>query len=304
MVMSTEPCTPSSASDLADACAATLGRLRTTTPLVHCLTNHVASGFTANVLLALGASPAMVDVIGESGPFAGIASGVLVNLGTPSGDYPAAMREAAQAAEAAGTPWVLDPVAVGSLPVRTPLAAELVELRPRIVRGNASEIIAVAGAGAGGRGVDASASVDAAADAALTLARRTGGVVAVSGPVDLITDGRAVVRVSGGTELLTRVTGAGCALGAVMAAFAGTPAPGLVTASATTVDREAGAVVSGVPGSALIAAVASSVAYAVASERAAARAGGPGTFAAFFLDELAALQPGDLADAARIVIAA
>ena len=304
MVMSSERYTPLSASALADACAAALGRLRASTPLVHCLTNHVASGFTAIVLLALGASPAMVDVVGEAGPFAGVASGVLVNLGTPSGDYPTAMREAVRAANSAATPWVLDPVAVGSLPVRTPLAVELAGLRPHIVRGNASEIIAVTGAGAGGRGVDAAASVDAATEAALALAQRIGGVAAVSGPVDLLTDGRSVIRVSGGSDLLTRVTGAGCALGAVMAAFAGTPGPGLVTASAATPDGEAVRVVAGIPGSALIAAVASSVAYAVASERAALRAAGPGTFAACFLDDLAGLRPADLADETRIVVAA
>ncbi|MFE7398069.1 hydroxyethylthiazole kinase, partial [Streptomyces sp. NPDC057557] len=118
--------------------------------------------FTANVLLALGASPAMVDLPEEAGPFARIASGVLVNLGTPHAEQRSAMIEAARAAASAGTPWVLDPVAVGALPVRTALARELLELRPTVIRGNASEIIALAGAGGGGRGVDSSHGVEAA----------------------------------------------------------------------------------------------------------------------------------------------
>ena len=112
----------------------------------------MVTNFTANVLLAAGAAPAMVDIVGEAGPFAGVASGVLVNLGTLPSGQPDAMVEAATAAAAAGTPWVLDPVAVGALPVRTALAARLVGAAADVVRGNASEIIAVAGLGGGGRG--------------------------------------------------------------------------------------------------------------------------------------------------------
>ena len=164
-----------------------LGEIRARTPLVQCLTNAVVTNFTANVLLALGAAPAMVDIPQEAGPFAKAASGVLVNLGTPHGEQRAAMLEAVEAAAAAGTPWVLDPVAVGSLPVRTALAHRLLDGRPAVIRGNASEIIALAGDGSGGRGVDATDAVESAAPAAGSLARSTGAVVAVSGPVDLVT---------------------------------------------------------------------------------------------------------------------
>lgn len=267
---------PLTADALAESCAALLTQLRQAGPLVQCLTNHVASGFTANVLLALGAAPAMVDVPREAAAFAAVASGVLVNLGTPSGEQQSAMREAVSSAVTAGTPWVLDPVAVGSLPVRTALAAELVAQRPAIVRGNASEVVAVAGAGGGGRGVDAAIGVQEAASSALSLAGITGGVVAVSGPVDLITDGRRVVRAGNGHELLTRVTGAGCALGAVMAAFAG------------------------LGHHPLLAATAASVAYGVAAEAAAARSTGPGSFAVALLDELDALDAYAIRAGARI----
>ncbi|MFT4296348.1 MAG: hydroxyethylthiazole kinase [Micropruina sp.] len=263
----------------AETCAALLDAVRAATPLVQCLTNHVVSGFTANVLLALGAAPAMVDIPDEAGAFAPVASGVLINLGTLGGRQPEAMREAAAAAHAAGTPWLLDPVAVGALPVRTPLAAELLGAHPTLIRGNASEIAALAGAGQAGRGVDATLSVDAASAPARELAGRAQTVVAVSGPVDLITDGSAVLRVGNGHELLTRVTGAGCALGAVMVAFAA------------------------VADDPLTAAVAAHCAYGVAAEDAAAGAAGPGSFAVALLDALAALTPDALVGRVRLEVA-
>lgn len=247
--------------------------LSASTPLVHCLTNTVVQTFTANALLAVGAAPAMVDAPQEAADFAAVASAVLINVGTVHERTAEAMRLAARSARAAGTPWVLDPVAVGGLAYRTQLAAELVELAPAVVRGNASEVMALAGAGAGGRGVDSTAGADNAAAAAAALAARTGGVVAVSGEVDLITDGRRTVRVGGGSLLLTRTTGAGCALGALVAAYA----------AAT--------------GDSLTGAVAAHAHVAVAAERAAGTAAGPGTFAPAWLDALDAVGPEELAGA-------
>ena len=250
----------------ATALRAASAALRDSAPLVHCLTNTVVQTITANALLAVGAAPAMVDAPQEAADFAAVASAVLVNVGTVHARTAEAMRLAAKAAGAAGTPWVLDPVAVGALAFRTALAGELVELRPSVVRGNASEVLALAGVGAGGRGVDSTAGTDDAAAAAAELARRTGGVVAVSGEVDLVTDGRRTVRVGGGSPLLTRTTGAGCALGALVAAYL-----------AVTEDPLEGA-------------VAAHAHVALAAERAAAVAGGPGTFAAAWLDALDAVD--------------
>ncbi|MCS3844847.1 hydroxyethylthiazole kinase [Microbacterium sp. AK031] len=273
-------CPPSALPVVADAMRL-LESVREAPPLTHCITNAVVTGFTANVLLAVGAAPAMVDIVGEAELFAGVATGVLINLGTPTPEQRAAGLEAVAGAAAAGTPWVLDPVAIGALPVRTEHAHRLVEQRPTAIRGNASEILALAGLSAGGRGVDATDSPDAAADAARALAIRYGSVVAVSGPVDLITDGDRVFRVANGDELLTRVTGGGCALGAVMAAFLG-------AARATRF-------------SPLTAVTAATLFYTIAAERAAASATGPGSFAVAFLDELAATTPADLESAARVV---
>ncbi|SFR65818.1 hydroxyethylthiazole kinase [Microbacterium azadirachtae] len=269
-----------SSESVVESAAGLLEELRAEPPLVHCITNSVVTGFTANVLLALGAAPAMVDITGEAGMFAAISSGLLVNLGTPTPEQRSASLEAVGGARTAGTPWVLDPVAVGALPVRTALAQDLLALRPTVIRGNASEILALAGVSQGGRGVDALDSTDAAADAARDLARRTGGAVAVSGPVDLLVDADRELRLANGDALLTRVTGGGCALGAVMAAFLGTA-------------RRTG-------DSPLLAASAATLVYTLAAEDAAAGAAGPGSFAVRLLDALSAVEPGRIAARARV----
>ena len=178
-------------------------------PLIQCLTNHVTTGFVANALLAVGAAPAMVDSAGESEIFAReAADGVLVNLGTPHPAQCDGIRAIDYGADTM-PPWVLDPVAVGSLPVRTALAQELLSHSPTVIRGNASEIVALAGFGRGGRGVDSTLGTDEAATAARDLAARTHGAVAVSGPVDLIADASSTVRVANGDPMFTEITGAG-----------------------------------------------------------------------------------------------
>ncbi len=165
--------------------------LRQRHPLVQALTNSVSTNFVANVLLAVGAAPAMVDNPEEAGLFAGIADAVLINLGTPTTAQVESMRLAAAAAQKAGKPWVLDPIAAGALPWRGAVAAELLQFKPAIVRGNASEIIGLAGLGGGGRGVDSSADPAAAVPAAVDLLAHAAAVSA-SGPVD-----HAVGRVGG-----------------------------------------------------------------------------------------------------------
>jgi hydroxyethylthiazole kinase len=258
--------------DLADA----LTVLRERSPLVQCLTNIVVAGWTANVLLAVGAAPAMVDNPHEAGEFAAIAGGMLVNLGTPYNDTAHAMHLAVAEAKVARTPWVLDPVAAGALAWRTSLAQQLLrEARPAIVRGNASEILALAG-GAGGRGVESVDSPEAAAQVAMLLAGEQQSVIAVSGPTDHITDGTRMVRLSNGHPWLTQVTGGGCALGAMMAAFAAVVPDALVAAAAAT------------------------AVLTVAADSAAEQSRGPGSFAVALLDELALIEPADLAQRVRM----
>ena len=187
-------------------------------PLVHCMTNDVVQTFTANVLLAIGASPAMVIDPDEASQFAAIADALLINVGTLTVE-----RAAARSAQQAGKPWALDPVAVGALTLRTEFCRELLALQPAAVRGNASEIMALAGMSGGGRGVDTTDTAAAALPAAQALARQLNTVVAVTGEVDYVTDGQRTRAVTGGDPLMTRVVGTGCALSAVVAAAAAMP---------------------------------------------------------------------------------
>ncbi|MEJ1975771.1 MAG: hydroxyethylthiazole kinase [Acetobacteraceae bacterium] len=205
----------------APAVARTLAAVRLCRPLVHNITNLVVTNTTANALLALGASPAMVEGADEVEAFVGLSDSLVINLGTMTADRAAAMRLAAHAAADLRRPWVLDPVAVGVLGYRTRLAEDLLRFKPSIIRGNASEILALAGTDAAGRGVDAAASSEAALPVARSLAERTGAVVAVTGAVDYITNGQRVLACRNGHPLMTRVTGMGCTATAIVGACLG-----------------------------------------------------------------------------------
>jgi hydroxyethylthiazole kinase len=264
------------ASVTADELADALERLRAQEPLVHCLTNVVVAGFTANALLAAGAAPAMADAVEDADVLARAAGGVLVNIGTVTAASADGMRAAVAAVGDVGGRWVLDPVAAGALPWRAALAKELTELHPpTVVRGNASEVLALTGE-LGGRGVDASAGPDEAAAAARAIADRFGATVAVSGAVDLITDGSRTVRVANGHPLMTKVTGVGCVLGALAAGFL------------AVVDDP------------LVATVTATVLLTLAAEGAVTRADRPGSFAVALIDELASVDGDRIRTGARL----
>lgn len=252
--------------------AESLTLLRTAAPLVHCLTNEVVQSFTANVLLALGASPAMVVEPEEAAQFVDVADALLINIGTLHRTRAPAMEAAIHAARDAGRPWVLDPVAVGGLTYRTQFARRLLACKPTAIRGNASEIMALAGIEASGRGVDSANGSLQALPAAYRLACETESVVAVTGEVDYITDGDRCFAVPGGDKLMTRVVGTGCALSAVVAAFSVQQDKLTAVASACMVMARAG-------------------------ENACAQANGPGSFPPAFLDALYHLSGDDLRSA-------
>ncbi len=244
-----------------------LARLRAAAPLVHCLSNEVVQSITANVLLALGASPAMIVAEEEVAEFAAMADALLINVGTL---YPArllAMQKAVTAANVANTPWVLDPVAAGVLAYRTDALHDLLLQKPAVIRGNASEIMALAGESASGKGVDSTANSVLAIAAAQRLALQTGAIVAVTGEVDYVSDGVSTWAIPWGHVLMTRVVGTGCALSAVVAAF-----------------------VAGAPDK-LAAVAAACAVMAIAGERAESACDGPGTFLPAFLDALYIMQP-------------
>ena len=244
-------------------------RVRARAPLVHCLTNDVTANFTANALLALGAAPAMIVAPEEAEEFAAVACGLSVNLGTLDAPQMDTIRRAVAAANARAIPWVLDPVAVGVVSLRTGFARQLLRARPTVIRGNASEIISLAGGTPSGRGVDSSVPPQAALPAAQVLAKQARCVVAVSGATDYVTDGTRTVALSNGSALMPRVSGTGCILSAAVAAFVGVcdEPPGRFEAT-----------------------VAALAFVAIAGELAARDAGGPGSFGVAFLDRMATLD--------------
>ncbi|HET8656178.1 MAG TPA: hydroxyethylthiazole kinase, partial [Longimicrobiaceae bacterium] len=211
----------------------TLRELRRAAPLVHSITNYVAMDVTANALLAIGASPAMVHAIEEVEEFVAISSALVVNIGTLSPTWVDSMTRAARHANALGKPWVLDPVGSGATSYRTLVSRELARLHPTVLRGNASEILAVAGGEARTKGVDSVHGSEQALGVARELAAELGCVVAVTGEVDVVSDGARVLRVENGHPMMTKVTALGCAATALTGAFlAVQPDPLLASAQA------------------------------------------------------------------------
>ncbi|MDV4146271.1 hydroxyethylthiazole kinase [Shimia sp. FJ5] len=243
--------------------------MRAKAPLVHCITNYVAMNIAANVVLAAGASPAMVHAPEEMEAFTPLSGAVTVNIGTLSAQWLESMRVAVRVANAHGIPWVLDPVAHFISGFRKQAAQDLLGMRPAILRGNASEIMTLAGEAGAGKGADSGDAVADAEGAAKALAREYGCVVAVTGPEDFVTDGARMARVAGGSALMPQVTALGCSQTALMGAYAAV-------------------------GPAFDAALSALAHFKVAGTQAAARAEGPGSFQVHFLDALASVEPSQL----------
>ncbi|MFO7173373.1 MAG: hydroxyethylthiazole kinase [Bacillota bacterium] len=252
-----------------EAAACCLDRIRRMRPLIHHLTNFVVMQWTANVTLALGASPIMAQEPEEFPAVTGRAGALVLNIGSvrvrDQEDPLVALRVARQN----GVPVVLDPVGAGFTPVRLAISRRLLEEGVTAVRGNGAEILALAApdrAAGRSRGVDSeNIPLEEVAEAAREVANRYGCAVVASGATDLVTDGRRLWAVENGHPILTVVTGGGCAATAAVAIFlAGSEDPARDAALAMAV-------------------------YGLAAERAAARSAGPGSFQAAFLDELHAL---------------
>lgn len=190
-------------------------------PLVHNITNYVVMNNTANALLSIGASPVMAHSVDEVEDMVSIASALVINIGTLSKDWVKAMLKAGSKAYSLGVPIVLDPVGAGATSYRTEVCREIIETcHPSIIRGNASEIMALAGTICKTKGVDSTTSSDSAIDSAKVLANAYKTIVSISGEVDYITDGREVVEVFGGSAIMPKVTGMGCTASAITGAFA------------------------------------------------------------------------------------
>ncbi|HEX2135748.1 MAG TPA: hydroxyethylthiazole kinase [Microvirga sp.] len=260
--MASTPASKMDAMDLPLRAGALLDRLRAERTRVHAITNAAAQVFTANLLLAAGGIPSLTIAPGEVSSFTSRSDALLVNLGTLDSDRRTAISSAIATAQAQRKPWVLDPVFVDASPPRLAFARQCLAGGPLVLRCNASEFAVLA-------------KGDPSPEVLKAFARKHGTVVALTGAVDLVTDGARIIAVENGHPLMARVTAMGCAATALVAAFAA------------------------LDSNALEAAAAALLAAGVAGEIAAETAGGPGSFQPALLDALFTLDQASLSARAR-----
>ncbi|MGO2359315.1 hydroxyethylthiazole kinase [Mesonia sp.] len=196
-------------------------QLKEITPLVHSITNYVVMNNTANALLAAGASPIMAHAQPEMEDMLTICQALVINIGTLDEYWVTSMKKAAQQANKLNKPWVLDPVGAGATLYRDKVLSELLHLKPSIIRGNASEIIALAKHNTSPtKGVDSSAESNEAIAAAQFLVKEYHATVCISGATDIILNDKKEIHLLNGNELMSKITGMGCTATALVAAFA------------------------------------------------------------------------------------
>jgi len=257
---------------------ADLATIRERKPLVHQITNYVVMNETANATLSLGALPVMAHAVEEVEEMASVAGALVLNIGTLSQHWIEAMLLAAKAANGADAPVVLDPVGAGATRLRTETAKRILdEAEIAVVRGNQAEVATLAGRQAEIRGVESIGAADSGAELAKAAAAEFGCVVAVTGPVDHVSDGERLIAVANGHELLGAVSGTGCMATSITGCFL-----------AAAGDRP------------LEAAAEALVAFGVAGEDAAQGAKGPGSFHMALYDALYNLDPGTLDSRAKL----
>ena len=256
---------------LSEKAAQNLAAIRKKKPLIHNITNYVVMNYTANALLAMGASPVMAHAPEEVEEMVSIAGALVLNIGTLTDDWIASMIKAGKKASGSKTPIILDPVGSGATQLRTRSAKQIIhQTRVSVIRGNASEILSLRQAESKTKGVDSVHSVETAEDPAKILAGELESVLAVTGPTDLITDGKQVIRVLNGHPFMGYVTGTGCTATVTIGAF-------------LSVDKD--------PVSAAATALAF---FGLAGEVAAKNASAPGSFMIAMLDALYTITPDEL----------
>ena len=257
-----------------------LSSIRARKPLIHSMTNFVVMNETANATLCIGALPIMSHAIDEVEEMVGISGALVLNIGTLTQEWVTAMEVAGKAANARGIPVILDPVGAGASRLRTDSAKRLLDnVKISVVRGNAGEVATLVGAAAEVRGVESISSSEPAGVIAGRLASAYGCTVAITGAVDVVSDGRRKASVSNGDVMLSKVVGTGCMSNVIVAAFAA------------------------VNDDPFVAAVGGLAAFGIAGEMAAMVSGDrPGTFHVELYNELYALTSADIAAKAKIAL--
>jgi hydroxyethylthiazole kinase len=264
-------------SNLSLKAAENLQKIRETKPLIHNITNFVVMNYTANVLLSMGASPVMAHAENEVEDMVAFAGALVLNIGTLTDDWVASMILAGQKATALQKPIILDPVGSGATPFRTASAKLIIEkTKVGVIRGNGSEILSLGNQQSTTKGVDTQHSVADAAVTASLLARELDTILAITGPIDLVTNGSRVLNIANGHPLMPYVTGTGCSATSAIGAFAAVDADYL-TATATALAF-----------------------FGLAGEMAGKTAKGPGSFMIHLLDALYTMTPEQLKEGCRI----
>lgn len=250
-----------------------LEQVKTKGPLVHNITNYVVMNNTANALLAVGASPVMAHAIEEVKDIVTISSSLVINMGTLSEKWVESMLMAAEQAKATNTPFVFDPVGVGASAYRTEVAQKIIETaKPNVIRGNASEIMALAKLTNSTKGVDSTMETQDAIAGATLLAKKLYNTVVISGAIDYIITADTVSKIENGSPLMAKITGMGCTATAMVGACLG------------------------VEENAHLAATAAMAIMGVAGDMASEKSAGPGSFQMHFYDSLHEISPEVLAE--------
>ncbi len=245
--------------------------IRAKSPLIHNITNYVVMNNTANALLAIGASPVMIHAEEEVEDMVAIASALVINIGTISPPWVRGMFKALAKAQSRGIPVVIDPVGAGATPYRTATVHDLIRAgQPTILRGNASEILALMDDRLKTKGVDSTAASDEALYAAQSISKTCQCTVCVSGAVDYVVEGKRLVKVANGHPMMPKVTGLGCTASALCGAFA-------------AVDQDS-----------LTAAAKAMAVMGIAGEIAAEKSPGPGSLQMHLIDALYRLTKEDI----------
>ncbi|SNR92718.1 hydroxyethylthiazole kinase [Belliella buryatensis] len=259
-----------------DAVISTFNHFKSNPTLVQSITNYVVMNNTANALLAIGASPIMAHAHPEMSDMSKIISSLVINIGTLDEYWVDSMMLAVDSANQNQKPWVLDPVGAGASAYRNEVLTQLLSKKPSIIRGNASEIMALASVNIQSRGVDSSNSSDEALQAGIELSNETGAVVCISGAKDYVIREDKISIVTNGHPMMAKVTGMGCTASALVGAFVGTGKD------------------------AFLATTTAMVVMGVAGDIAAEKAAGPGTLQLNFYDVLYQLTDEEFAKRMRV----
>jgi hydroxyethylthiazole kinase len=262
---------------LSQKAASNLAALREKKPLIHNITNYVVMNYTANALLAMGASPVMAHAHNEVEEMVSYAGALVLNIGTLTADWIESMIIAGRKASEQKTPIILDPVGSGATTLRTDSAKKIIEqTNIDVIRGNASEILSLRHKDSKTKGVDSIHSVEEATETAKILAKELKTILAITGPVDLVTNGDSALRVSNGHPLMGYVTGTGCTATVTIGAF-------------LAIDEN--------PVSATATALAF---FGLAGEVAGEKASAPGSFMIEMVNALYSISPEQLKDGCKI----